>query len=229
MGKTEDALRIIIMNFHEFNPRKDRKKHHWFRVDNTIPFSRKLEALDPDQKWLWICLIALASHDQKDWVDYDLEYLKKHSGVSERKIQSAIFHFQKEQMIQVVPRSDTERLPSGVPTDRQTDRQTDNKPTEPAEPSGGLVSDLFVNEKILIPYLEKVPVKAQESWVETYDKNLDWVTHQLKEAVTWILANPTNAPKSQYGRFFTGWLRRNWEWSRGKQKTKKQPGVVAEL
>lgn len=120
--------KITILNIDEYNPRKDRTKHSWFRIDNTIMFSKKLNGLSPDQKWFWICLLSMASFDQRDWVEEDFEYFTKYSGVTEIKIKQALNHFQKRQMIQIVPQVVTERLPGGnqaVPIGAATDRQTD--------------------------------------------------------------------------------------------------------
>lgn len=44
------------------------------------------------------------------------------------------------------------------------------------------------------------------SWLLLYPK--PWLKEELVSASLWILANPKRAPKSQYGRFFTSWLRR---------------------
>lgn len=111
-GKIVHEVRQIIkiMKFEEFNPRKDVKKHSWFRVDNSIPFSKKLNKLTPDQKWLWICIIAWASADQKDCVEYDLDYFAQHSGVSEKKVKEAILHFENKELIQIVPVDVTDTL-----------------------------------------------------------------------------------------------------------------------
>lgn len=156
---------IRILNIEEYNPRKDRKKHSWFRVDNTIPFSKKLEGLHPDQKWCWICLIALASFEQRDWIECDIQYFKKHVGINEKRIMSALKHFKNKEMIQIVPRSDTERLPvgdragtSGVPTDRQTDVTDDTLQTDVTTQQNDEVQIFFEfwNSLVTEPELPKV-------------------------------------------------------------------------
>ena len=50
---------ITINKWDEFQPRKDRKNHLWFRLENSIAFSRALHKLSADQKWFWVCLMVL--------------------------------------------------------------------------------------------------------------------------------------------------------------------------
>lgn len=99
---------IRILNMEEFNPRKDRKKHSWFRVDNTIVFSKKLHGLSPAQKWLWISIVALASADQRDFLEYDIKYFRDFIGGTEDEIRAAICHFQQKKMIEVLPAENAE-------------------------------------------------------------------------------------------------------------------------
>lgn len=128
---------INIINFEKFNPRKDRKEHSWFRLDNTIAFSEDLFGLDADQKWFWIYLLSFESKKQSGSIDLNWEYLEQYSGVSIKKMKAAIAHFEKRGMIQIVPHSVTTRLPdgnqsvtNGSPTDRQTlQDNTDNTDT----------------------------------------------------------------------------------------------------
>lgn len=87
----------------EYNPRKDRKKHVWFRMENTIPFSRNLNGLNPGQKWFWACLIAFASAEQRDWTEYDLGYFMKHVEIGEADVHAAIKHFKDKRMIEIIP------------------------------------------------------------------------------------------------------------------------------
>ena len=81
---------IKIVNFERFNPRKDRKEHSWFRLDNTVAFSEDLFGLDADQKWFWIYLLSHESKRQNGAIDLNWGYLEQYSGVSIKKMKSAI-------------------------------------------------------------------------------------------------------------------------------------------
>lgn len=48
-----------------------------------------------------------------------------------------------------------------------------------------------------------------KAWYDTYPK--EFLELEIKKARNWLLANPHKAPKSQWGRFFNGWLDRGWE------------------
>lgn len=61
-----------------------------------------------------------------------------------------------------------------------------------------------------IKFIGKVQYKTQQLWLDTYTKS-EWIELELLKASTWIINNPQKAPKSNYGRFFSGWLSRGWE------------------
>lgn len=138
---------IHIKNLEKYNPRKDRKKHCWVRVDNTISFSEDLDGLDPDQKWFWIFLITHASFKQTDVVEQNISYFEKHSGVSAKKIRAALDHFVKREMIQLVPRSVTtgdQLETTGSPT-IQTDVTDDTDVTIQTDSAQVVVADTILN------------------------------------------------------------------------------------
>lgn len=134
--------RIVILKFDKYNPRKDRKRHSWFRVDNTIFLDLDLP---PEQSWFWITLVAQASVKQRDWLPFNLEKLAKNANVSiETAKQAMDFFLSSESGDSGQPmaalmtekeyaehndakaqeisgnQSVTSRLPIGVPTDIQT-------------------------------------------------------------------------------------------------------------
>lgn len=58
-------------------------------------------------------------------------------------------------------------------------------------------------------YFSKLKTKLAEVWVQIYPP--EWINAELQKAVSWIHANPTKSPKSDFPKFFNNWLSRGWE------------------
>ena len=54
-------IEIEVINWENYNPRTDRKKHSWFRLENNIVSEPKFHGLSAAQKFIAICLLAEAS------------------------------------------------------------------------------------------------------------------------------------------------------------------------
>ncbi len=93
-----------------------------------------------------------------------------------------------------------------VQTDGIHNEELKNKRKKEASPP--IFSDSFLE-----PYISKVSNKVQDSWIQAY-QDRTFIEMELKKAVTWIHSSPSDAPKSQYSRFFSSWLARSWEWAR---------------
>lgn len=222
---------IRILNMEEYNPRKDRKKHSWFRVDNTIGWSKKLHGLDGDQRWFWIFLLSQASFAQTDCVEFDLSYLAEQSKVPEEKILTAIEHFKKprgpkmEPMIevltydgnQVVTSSGNQSESDGITTDGQTDGhnitdgQTENPPPPPAvepEPEQetqfpGVLKEL--QDEILNTQLAHVSLDVQRSWLHEFP-DPTWIKRVLRKCFAKRKSKKLSTPSDKIASICTDWL-----------------------
>lgn len=120
-------MKITIKNWDTFQPRKDRGEHKWFRLENTIAYSETLDALTPDQRWFWVCLLAHASKKGTGTIEFNVPYFEKHFGVSEKQMRKAIEHFTAAGSITVD--AGNRETPTGYRSETNgtaTDRQTDN-------------------------------------------------------------------------------------------------------
>lgn len=221
---------IKILNMEEYNPRKDRKKHSWFRVDNTIVFSKKLHGLTDGQKWLWVGLVALASSEQRDWTEYDIQYWIDYIGGTDESIRSAIEHFKNKKMIEILSAEPsgnhpvTNRLPtgdnpessenqsvsSGVPTDGRTDGryvtdgQTEETPSAvQADAVGKVIPEL--QDDFLNPILCHVKPDIQREWLQAFpDKG--WVKKTLRKCFMKRKARNLKFIPEQVASVATSWL-----------------------
>lgn len=96
-------------------------------------------------------------------------------------------------------------------------KEEKNAPVEKLSPE----AEALHNE-ITKPFLQKVNSKTIETWTKKYSDQ-KWVLLELIAAIEWIFNNPNKAPKSNYGTFFSGWLKRGWENHR-----KKLPSVSSD-
>jgi hypothetical protein len=104
---------LKIVNFEKFNPRKDRIRHHWFRIENSIFISDTLFELEPDQKWFWIFLLAYVSQKQTDGVDLNLNVFSHLSGISKKRVEQTLELFLEKGLVTIESKcgnqSDTDR------------------------------------------------------------------------------------------------------------------------
>lgn len=66
---------VEIHKWDDYNPRKDIKRAHWFRLENTFFTDNKFFKLTHVQKLLWIALLCEASKEQRSTVEVCEELL----------------------------------------------------------------------------------------------------------------------------------------------------------
>jgi hypothetical protein len=83
-------LEIEIVNWDQFNPRRDQKTYSWFRLNNDLATDRKLFGLDAEQKYLWVCLLCEASKDNSGKFEVDVDYLVHITGIKREKLEQGL-------------------------------------------------------------------------------------------------------------------------------------------
>lgn len=105
-------------------------------------------------------------------------------------------------------------------------RMEEEKKRQPPEPP---LEPLFPSNELVDSRLSKVSREVQESWLKLYSDK-DWVFDELKAAVGWAIANPAKAPRSDWSRFFTNWLKRSSRYlHKGKTAGRKQNAPAGDL
>lgn len=185
-------MRLEVINFEKFNPRTDRKKHSWFRLENDFINDEKLFKLSPIEKFVWVCILAYRSNKCDQIFDLDLEYLADQLDVKEDIISSTIQKLSKSKamIIHEVVTTGNQLVSTGSPTYERTNEQTNGR-------KAATDADEISNE-------------LKDQWIRTY-KDEKWIDFEISAANAWILANPLKAPKSDFKRFYNGWLKRGWE------------------
>lgn len=178
-----------IINFEKFNPRTDRKKHSWFRLENDFINDEKLFRLDPLEKFVWIALLALRSKKLDQVFELDVEYLADQLKVKKTVISSTIQKLEQSKIISIHQSvtSGNQSVSTGSPTNVTYERTNEQKKAA-----------------------AEIPDELKKQWIKTYGDE-KWIDFEIAAAEAWMLSNPTKAPKSDFKRFFNGWLKRGWE------------------
>lgn len=119
-------MQLEIINFEKFNPRVDRKKHSWFRLENDFMNDEKLFKLSPIEKFVWVSLLAFRSKKTEQIFDLDLEYLAEQLKIKETIISSAIqkLAISKALIIHEPVTSGNQLVSTGSPTYERTNVRT---------------------------------------------------------------------------------------------------------
>jgi hypothetical protein len=214
-GNVVEWVQVEIVNWTKYNPRSDRGKHSWFRLENDIAIEPKFEGLSASQKFVMICVFAEVSKNKGRPTWIRLSMLRRLTDVKFPQILSAL---------RVLEKNGVVRLPSGdqpvtnCPTTERNETER-NETNNTAVPEAANFSPPSATPDALHPesifetgtqeLLSKIKPDLSQAWVSTYEA--EWVKQELKKATVWLKANPARAPKKDFGRFMTSWLSRGWE------------------
>ena len=83
------AIRVSVKNWAKYNPRTDRANHSWFRLENSIMTSEDLFGLKIEHKWVWVCLLCLASRKAGEF-EVSLDWLATTANIPRKVVVEAI-------------------------------------------------------------------------------------------------------------------------------------------
>jgi len=219
--RTLDGATVVILNWEKYNPRKDLKATSWFRLQNSLFEDPSFFDFSHAELLAWIYLLSLASKRQKAEVRISIAHADRIGRLRERDLASAI---EKLEAIGCVKLAENPRHADVTPTSHartttnvtnETDETnvTDvtNAATSELAPEGAsppMIASLA--DPLTQEFLKSIKAEVQEAWVKTYE-DVEWIRHELRQAIAWCKANPARQPKSNFARFFTAWLSRGWE------------------
>lgn len=94
-------MHIQILNWSKFNPRKDVKRTHWFRLDND--FVVRMYGYSSGAKVVWLCLLSEASRNQNGFISVDVRLIAATMRCKRSVVESAIQQFEAAGMIEISP------------------------------------------------------------------------------------------------------------------------------
>jgi len=83
-------MRVEIVNWGKYQPRKDYKSTPWLRLDNKIINDFKISQLSPAEKWLWITILALAATENNSSFETSVEHLAKIADIEHNDTNSGL-------------------------------------------------------------------------------------------------------------------------------------------
>lgn len=216
------TITIRIVNYELYRGRSDVKQHSWFRCSNRILEDPDFFDFSHAEIIAWIYILGLSSQKGSDQVTLNFDHAERVCRIKKRVLSSALSKLNGKQITYVDDtdalreRNDDDRDPAAREqnrTERREQNRTEQKTVAPAGADGDVASYLS-GDDFISPFLGKVPIEVQNAWLGTYAEDSEWIKLQIREAVTWIHGNPSKAPRSNFAKFFSGWLGRNWEWKR---------------
>lgn len=222
---------ITIKNWNKYHHRTDVKVMHWFRVEVDIATDPKLFPLTNDAKWLFICLISLATKRQKDTIELDALYLERVIGIPD-----PLKCLDSLEKIGLVTRSrDTSGTDVGQPCTKYrteqdiTEHNTNSSlrselvPT-PAKSEAGTPKKSAHGGNPFLPknvtaLMHEVGEERFNEWLDLYpDRN--WLEREIKAAFLWHV-DKGRGRKTLRGwkQAINNWLKKGWDIRDSKIKT----------
>jgi len=116
-----DIVEIEVINWEKYNPRTDRKKSSWFRLENGIAAEPKFFGLSAAQKFIAICLFAEASKKCGATASVNIDWLADQLKVKAQEIHKTIQHLVSSGVVKVS--SGVALVSSGCPTNERTNER----------------------------------------------------------------------------------------------------------
>jgi len=165
-------MKIEIINWDKYNPRKDLKSMSWFRLESNIAVDPKLHSLTVEGRWLWVCLLSIAAQQMAASFDVDISYLSRISGVKEKSIKAELKKLEGKQLVHVSVRNMNESV-------RATNENVPNEHNEHNEHNTHAQNDLSDSvsksdlEEFLQDHYERYPRKqGKAKGLERLRRNL---------------------------------------------------------
>lgn len=129
-------MRIRIVSWEKFNPRKDVKHSSWLRLENNFFSNPKFYKCSTETKLVWIYLLCEASQKQSGEITICPDLISALTKISPSKIESALIDLMANDQIIDVTRmtrarneDDTDaigKLSYTIPTDERTNERTND-------------------------------------------------------------------------------------------------------
>jgi hypothetical protein len=152
-------MRVEIMNWDKFNPRRDVKSTSWLRLQNTFWQDHKFFELDNDGKMVWIALLSTASQEQKGMIEINPDLIGAVLKVSSKKVKKVLEILEKKQCVRISDELRDVDVPTR--TDERTDERTNGTNGTDTVSGGNAIApfelfDLWNQKSGSLPKIEKL-------------------------------------------------------------------------
>lgn len=201
-------VKIQILNWEKFQFRKQIKNPSWFRLENRMWNDQQFFYFNAEERWVWVCLLSLASQKQSATLSLNFEWFSQNAQVGVKTIEIALRKLKDNNCLDYELHERNVQVPVCVPTRHNITRQNktiQNKTKHiSVEPKQVLVATPTVSKKDISFFINQ---KLLQLYPQEY---LD--REKIKMEI-WLANNQHKNPKSDRGmvRFVTGWLARSWD------------------
>ena len=112
-----EEIEVTILNWEKYNQRSDVRYPTWFRIQNRVYASESLHGLVESERWVWICVLCLASQRSSMPLRFNPGWFCEEFRIKPQLLEKTLEKLSLNACVEFTQRP-------RCATDRQTDRQT---------------------------------------------------------------------------------------------------------
>lgn len=212
-----EIIEFEIVKWEDYNPRKDRRGHTWFRLENKIASEPKFHGLTAAQRWVAVCLFAEVSQSHGNSTRLIVAAFADLVKVKESEVKKVLAHLELFGVVRINPGNQpvTTGDRAGDTRRDETDETRRTNETVSSE-QGALAPELAAalgqeqGEALREAFGRRgVSVEIQKNWLLAYP-DPEWVARESLKAINWEIQNPKKRKKN-FPQFVSNWLSRDWD------------------
>ena len=215
-------IHVTILNWEKYQFRKEVKNPSWFRLENKFWNDSQVFYFSAEERWVWVCLLSIASQKQSPEISFSAEWFSQESRVGIPSIDSALEKLACNKCVTYTVRPCSSTRHNKTRQDITIQDKT-RQNIVCVEPKQVLVSPPTVDKKDLSFFIN-------QKLLELYPQ--EYLDREKIKMELWIATNGHKKPKSDRGmvRFVTSWLSRGWDqYRKGLQSNAPKEKSFAEI
>jgi hypothetical protein len=122
-----NTIEIEIMNWREYNPRRELKKPGWFRLEHSLFENPDFYSFSHIEKLVWIYLLSMACKKNSGQVIVNFEHAERVAQFKSKDIVSAIEKLEQNQCVVVIRNEDVTSTLRGRDVTNETNETNETK------------------------------------------------------------------------------------------------------
>lgn len=110
------SVDVTLLNWEKYQFRKQVKHPSWFRLENRLWQDQQFFYFTAEERWVWICLLSLASQKQSATLSIGLEWFSINSGAKIPVIESALEKLKDNKCLEYTLHARNTHVPTCVST-----------------------------------------------------------------------------------------------------------------